>query len=348
MNSNMTPKENFERFLKTCKLDGLFQSFSIISYMLVAYGYTSFIGFFTFFGCLFSPLFFLAFGYIFWYYSTIDHPFKGGYDSNFVKRLRMWKWFCDYFPIRMHKTCDIDPKSNYIFAVHPTGILNAGTFGCFGTNSTGFENHFPGITPHLLIRTMQFNFPLTREILLFSNACVDDRRSMEWVLNNRGLWSKKGQACIVNVASNEEVLDQTAGKIILSIKSRKDFIRASLQTGALIVPVFAFGEENLFEIKGARRGSLLRMIQEIFTRLTIFPFPLLSGSSVSRHIFGFIPLRKSVDMVIGKPIEIVKVENPTIEEVNRVFEIYQNALENLFYEHKNKYLQDKTTVLQFR
>ena len=53
-------------------------------------------------------------------------------------------------------------------------------------------------------------------------------------------------------------------------------------------------------------------------------------------------------MVIGKPIEIVKVENPTIEEVNRVFEIYQNALENLFYEHKNKYLQDKTTVLQFR
>ena len=349
MNSNMNkPSENFESFLKTFKLDRIFQSFSIITYMLVAYGYTSFVGFFTFFGFLFSPLFFLAFCYAYWYYLTIDYPFKGGYDSKFIRRLGMWKWFCEYFPIRMHKTYDIDPQNNYIFAVHPAGILNAGTFGCFGTDSTGFEKNFPGITPHLLIHTTQFNFPLTREILIYSGASVDDRRSMEWILNNRGSWSNKGQACIVNVASNEEILDQKPGKITLAIKTRKDFIRASLQTGASIVPVFAFGEENLFEINGAKKGSLLRMFQEIFTRFTIFPFPLLSGSSMSRPFFGFFPLRKSVDMVVGKPIEMKKIENPTNEDVNRVCEVYQSALENLFYENRMKFLHNASVVLEFK
>lgn len=333
---------------KMCKCDRILQTLSVVSYLAIAYGYTSLVGFLTFLCCFFSPFFLFAFGYAYWYYSTIDHPFKGGYNFKFLKNLPIWKYFRDYFPIRLHKTADIDASRNYIFAVHPTGILNAGAMSFFGTGSTDFDRNFPGITPHLLTHKAQFYFPLTRELLLFSGAGADDRRSMEWVLNNRGLWSKKGQACVLTVADNDEILEQKPGRITLAIKSRKDFIRASLQTGASIVPVFAFGEHNVYEVTPSKPGSLLRSIQEKVRGCTNIPFPLISGRGVTRHSFGFLPLRRPVDVVVGKPIDVHKVEHPTHEQINQVFETYQKEIENLFNEHKGKYLQDKNTVLQFK
>lgn len=42
-------------------------------------------------------------------------------------------------------------------------------------------------------------------------------------------------------------------------------------------------------------------------------------------------------MVIGKPIDVKKVENPTQEQVNGLHEIYIKSLVELFDEHKHKY-----------
>lgn len=75
---------------------------------------------------------------------------RGGRRIDFVRNLSVWRYYCNYFPMRLIKTVDLDPRKNYIFAYHPHGIFTAGVFGNFVTNGTGFNKIFPGLTPYVL------------------------------------------------------------------------------------------------------------------------------------------------------------------------------------------------------
>jgi len=39
-------------------------------------------------------------------------------SQRFRKR-RFWKYFCEYFPIRLHKSVDLDPQRTYVFGAPP-------------------------------------------------------------------------------------------------------------------------------------------------------------------------------------------------------------------------------------
>ncbi len=101
--------------------DWLMQSVAVSSFLLVVFHYTSVLGVFTFLGCLFSPFFLFAFGYAFWYYKTVDHAYKGGYNVKILRNLMLWKHFRDYFPVKIHRTQELDSTKNYIFGLHPSG-----------------------------------------------------------------------------------------------------------------------------------------------------------------------------------------------------------------------------------
>jgi hypothetical protein len=103
------------------KFDLTMQQVSVTGYLLVVFHYTCLIGTVWFLGCLFSPFFLVAFGYMYWYYSTVDHAFKGGYNVRLLRDLIIWKYFKDYFSIRLYKTQDLDTNKNYIFGLHPAG-----------------------------------------------------------------------------------------------------------------------------------------------------------------------------------------------------------------------------------
>ena len=100
---------------------------------------------------LFSSYYPLALLYLGWAY-LLDYktPSHGGRRSEFMRHLKIWTYFRDYFPIQLVKTKDLDPEKNYIFGYHPHGILCAGAFCSFATEATEFSKIFPGITPHLL------------------------------------------------------------------------------------------------------------------------------------------------------------------------------------------------------
>lgn len=100
---------------------------------------------------LFSSYYPLALLYLAWAYLYDQRtPSHGGRRSKFMRGLGIWRYFKDYFPIKMIKTTELDPQQNYIFGYHPHGILCAGAFCCFATEATDFSQVFPGITPHLL------------------------------------------------------------------------------------------------------------------------------------------------------------------------------------------------------
>lgn len=102
-------------------------------------------------GLFFTSYYPLAVLYLTWaYIFDSGTPSHGGRRAEFVRRLKIWKYFRNYFPIKLVKTVDLNPEKNYIFGYHPHGILCAGAFCNFATEATDFSTIFPGIVPHLL------------------------------------------------------------------------------------------------------------------------------------------------------------------------------------------------------
>ncbi len=68
---------------------------------------------------------------------------------------------------------------------------------------------------------------------------------------------------------------------------------------------------------------------------------------------GLLPFRHPLVTVIGKPIQVPQLDNPTeeqgtrvaflIELVSKYHELYVNALTRLYEEYKPKYAPDDTT-----
>ena len=117
-----------------------------------------------------------------------------------LRRTKVWKYFCDYFPIRLHKSTDLDPQRTYVFGIlslsfslfwedsyfyqgyHPHGFVSMGAFGNFATEATGFENMFPGITNTLLTLNGNFRMPLYKEYLQALGLASVSRQSCEALL----------------------------------------------------------------------------------------------------------------------------------------------------------------------
>jgi 2-acylglycerol O-acyltransferase 2 len=72
-----------------------------------------------------------------------DFHRKGGYRSQWVRRMTVWKWFAQYFPITLYKTAELPPDRSYLFGYHPHGVISIGAFAAFATEACGFEEKFP-------------------------------------------------------------------------------------------------------------------------------------------------------------------------------------------------------------
>ena len=323
----------------------LLQVLAVSAYVSVQYHYTSLIGVLMFFGCLFSPFVLFALGYVWWYYRTRESPYKGGFKKRNLRNLRMWQYFRAFFPMHMHKTAEIDPNKNYIFALHPRGVIGASKMAFMGAGSTDFHFKFPGLTPHILTEPSRFRFPLTREILLFSGVSADDRRNMDYILHNRGHCQKLGQVVVLALGEEDEALRHTPNKMVLAIRSRKDFIRMALKSGASLVPVLSFGESGIVNVRPSEPRSQLRQCQEFVRSVLKVPFPLISGRDMALHAGGFLPIKTSINVVVGKPIEVQRVEHPTEEQTNQLFDAYCKELEALFSEQKAKYFENPNIEL---
>ena len=74
---------------------------------------------FSFIGMIFSPFVVIPILYAVWYWYDRKTPFLGGRRIKFIRNLAVWRHLANYFPIKLHKTTDLDPSKNYIFAFHP-------------------------------------------------------------------------------------------------------------------------------------------------------------------------------------------------------------------------------------
>lgn len=106
---------------------------------------------------------------------------------------------------------------------------------------TGFENLFQGIRMHICTLNINFWIPFWREILLNRGFVSADKSTICSIL-----LQDPSHAVAVVVGGAKESLFAIPGKNTLVLKRRKGFVKIALQTGASLVPVYAFGENNMY------------------------------------------------------------------------------------------------------
>eukprot|EP00434_Breviolum_minutum_P003622 symbB.v1.2.003190.t1/scaffold158.1/size292703/3 len=141
---------------------------------------------------------------------------------------------------------------------------------------------------------------MVRELALWTR-CIDARKSVA----TKAL--KKKRSLMVIPGGEQEQIRTVEGKEEVFLKKRLGFIKLALEQQAAVVPCYAFGCVDLYAT---------------YTKLFFSPREWLRKTfgvciPVYRGAFGFLPLRKPVHLVLGKPLELkCKVSGaPTDEEV---------------------------------
>ncbi|XP_063619561.1 2-acylglycerol O-acyltransferase 2-A-like isoform X2 [Cydia splendana] len=292
---------------------------------------------YLFFKLLYSQYWWLAIIYSVWMLRDIDTPARGGRTFEWVRNWAWWRYYRDYFPLKLVKTANLDPSRNYLLACFPHGVVCTGAFGAFATNAMDFYKIFPGMSCNMITLGGHFLVPFFRDLILGLGACTSSRESLLYLLDKK---KHKGNCVALIVGGAAEALDSHPGEYSVILSRRKGFIRIAMASGAPLVPVFSFGEPDVFRPLNNPQDSWLRWFQEAVRRWTgISPmFPV--GRGVFQYNFGVVPLRAPVTTVVGTPMEVQKNLEPTDAEVDAVHAEFTQRLVDLFEAEKHKYLKN--------
>ncbi|CAG8471927.1 3726_t:CDS:2, partial [Scutellospora calospora] len=227
-----------------------------------------------------------------------------------------WKWYADYFPITLIKEVDLDPSKNYIFGYHPHGVISVGAWTNFATEANDFSKKFPGITCRLLTLASNFNIPLYREYLMAHGCASVSRQSCENILKKG-----PGNSILIVVGGAGESLNARPGVYDLVLKRRLGFIKLAI-----------------------RHGKVWKF-QKTLQKLSGWTMPLFHGRGVFNYNLGILPHRRPITTIVGRPIEVTKIENPTEADLLEVQKKYIDELFNIWNTYKDKYAKNRVSEL---
>ncbi|KAH9167488.1 DAGAT-domain-containing protein [Lactarius sanguifluus] len=254
---------------------------------------------FTLFLLSYPPLWPFVIVYMIWIH--IDSaPERGGRVSPWFRSFRFWKFFAEYYPASYE--CNLPADRPYVFGYHPHGM---GAMCNFASDSTSFSSGFPG--------------------------CSVSKRSCERILRKG-----KGSAITIVVGGAAESLSAHPGTADLDAEEktgcvlRLGFIKLAIREGADLVPVFSFGENDIYEQMPNEKGTTLYKIQKKFQNVFGFTLPLFHG----RGILNF-----------GRPVHVKKMNSPTVEQIREVQEAYIAELMRIWNTYKDEFARTRRREL---
>jgi 2-acylglycerol O-acyltransferase 2 len=270
----------------------------------------------------------------------------GSKPSAWVRGNIFWKYLCNYFPcllIKQNPDTVFDPEGIYMFGYHPHGIISIGCFVNFGTAATGCEQMFPGIKIRPATLEMNFFIPFWRELLHRLGAISVSAESIQNVLNKG-----PGNAVLIVPGGASESLDSKPGTHSLTLNKRQGFFRIALQNGAFLVPIYSFGENDLYEQAPNDVGSPLRRFQNLLLKNLGFAMPFFSGAGSSGVALPMnpIPSRVPIITIVGDPIPCPLIENPTQEDIQAIKVKYIEKLQEIFTQFADVYAPTRKQDLE--
>jgi 2-acylglycerol O-acyltransferase 2 len=155
-----------------------------------------------------------------------------------------------------------------------------------------------------------------------------------------------GRAITIVVGGARESLDAQPYSLRLVLKRRKGFVKMALRTGADLVPVLAFGENDLYDQFSADTHPRIHKFQLLVKKMLGFTVPLFHARGVFNYDVGLMPYRRPLNIVVGRPIKVAQNPKPGQEEIDRLHEEYVTELERLWDQLKDDFAPNRKDELQ--
>jgi 1-acyl-sn-glycerol-3-phosphate acyltransferase len=257
-----------------------------------------------------------------------DIPRKGGRRSSRVCNWKLWQIIASYFPTKIvvKSPTNFKPNKPYFFCIHPHGILSLGALANFIPDNAGMRAAVGAqIDARICSLKLALMIPFFRELLLALGFVSASAESIRFL-------AKNGKSAMLVIGGAEESLYAYPGSTDLILNKRRGFVKIALETNATLVPVYVFGENDLYnQVPGLK--NFQRWLQKRMT----FAMPLFYGK-------GFLPIpyKRPLTMVIGDPVEPPDfgVHVQVDEKINLYHAKYVKALTQLFDGNLPKYGSD--------
>lgn len=247
--------------------------------------------------------------------------------------------YVEYLPVKVKCLGDIDRSGPYVIAYEPHSVLPQGM--CIFSHikkpaSLSFPHALDGTA--ILVSNAIFWVPVLRHLWWWLGCRPVSRGSISRLLDEGcsvALCPGGVQECLIMQPYNES----------LYLKNRKGFIHLAMQKGASILPVFGFGQSNLYKYWRPfydRPSSLLT--KNLFTRLSRL---LKFVPMVAWGYAGPVPFRNPLTIVIGKPIHVEKVPDIEIHDarVQDTLDRFINAMKEIYDHGRNEYGEGKPLAI---
>lgn len=138
---------------------------------------------------------------------------------------------------------------------------------------------------------------------------------------------KAGRSIVIVIGGASESLYAYPGTNNLTLNRRLGFIKIAIREGADLVPVYGFGENDIYELLPNEKGTMTYKFQKWFQATFGFTLPFFHGRGIFTYNYGLMPHRRPLTVVIGSPISVKQNDKPTDEEVQALHAQYIEALQ---------------------
>lgn len=174
------------------------------------------------------------------------------------------------------------------------------------------------------------------------------RESCENILSKGGPNGEgMGRAITIVVGGARESLETHPGTLRLVLNCRKGFVKLAIRQGADLVPVLAFGENDIYEQLNADTHPTLHKLQLYFKKAMGFTVPVFHARGIFNYDVGMMPYRRPMNIVVGKPIMIVQQKGkPDEAYVDEIHKKYIDELQNIWDTWKDTFAKERKAEMK--